>query len=165
MTIPASDTVADASASTRRHRWPAGRSLLDKAREPGHGENDAAQHYVERFQAAVGDMTKFLRLLEPAVCLDTRTVQLDANGQATAQFRVPFRAVHVTSQSAAALTITASPPAASAPANGPGVAMVHAGGQETFNIGGYAWSIYGGTAGEQVTVQTFSRNLNPGGGR
>jgi len=149
---------------TRRHRWPAGPGS-DRARGPGHGRDDRMMTVVEGFGHAVGDMTRLLARLEPALCLDTRTVQLDASGQATASFHVPFAAVHVTSQSAVALTITASPPGAGAPANGAGVAVVHAAGQETFNISGYTWTIYGGAAGEQVTVQTFTRNVNPGGGR
>lgn len=155
--------VLQPGAPAKGHRWPRGTDT-DRGRQGGHGNDDWAAHVVERYTAAIGDMTKLLEKLEPCKVLDTRTVQLDASGQATVQTRLPFAALHVTSMSENVLTITSATPQANAPANGPGVCIVGIRGQQTFNVAGYCWNIYGGNPGDLVTVQTFSKAMPPVGG-
>lgn len=155
--------VIQPGAPQKRHRWPLGTDS-DRGRQPGHGRDDWAAHVVERYTAAVGDMTGLLAKLEPGKVADSRTVILDASGQATVQTRLPFQALHVTSHSENLLTITSSTPQANAPTNGPGVGIVGIRGQQTFNMAGYCWSLYGGNPGDQVTVQAFTRPMPPVGG-
>lgn len=128
------------------------------------GRESAEAELAERFgqlHAVIGDMTRALAALVP-VALDTRTIVLDAAGIGTAQFRVPFKAVAVWSGSAQNVTLTSSPPMASAPPQGPGVALIPKGGFAAHNLSGYAWTIYG-TAGDQLTVATFGRPIMPAG--
>lgn len=156
--------MTEPTTPAKRHRWPGG-TAGDQVRQPGHGTDaDHMARVVQGFGHAVGDMTKLLAKLEPAQVLDTRTVILDGSGQAAAQFRLPFAAVHITSLSQSVLTITAQPSQNNAPTNGAGVGLIGIRAVAAFNIGGYAWNLYGGTPGEQVTVQTFSKTILPSGG-
>lgn len=110
---------------------------------------------LEQMRAAVGDMTRMLARLVPEV-LSQETVILDANGQATKQFRVPFRAISVDNFGQGNLTVAADTLKGAAPNLGPGVARVGPGGYAVINTTGYAWTIYGGTAGDAVTVATYA---------
>ena len=135
-----------------RHRWPAKQTSAPPRPRPADVEAAAI--------AAIGDLTAAVRSLAPVV-LDVATFQLDANGQATRQYRVPFAAVAVTSGSLLTLTIASGPPQSAAPGSGPGAGQVPALGFAAHNIAGQAWTIYGGNPGEVVTVATFGRPVPP----
>lgn len=110
--------------------------------------------------AIIGDLTRTLDRLAPAGVLGTQTYVLDSSGQATEQYKVPFAALAVDSGSASTLTITNSP-RSTAPPSGPGVAIIKPRAFVLANLKGYAWTIYGGTPGELVTVQALSRPHAP----
>jgi hypothetical protein len=121
--------VIQPGAPAKGHRWPRGTGI-DRGRQPGHGRDDWAASVVERYTAAIGDMTALLEKLEPCKVLDTRTVILDANGQATVQVRVPYQALHVTSMSENVLTVTSATQQGAAPTSGPGVGILGIRGQQ-----------------------------------
>ena len=135
-----------------RHRWPSKQAAGPPRPRPADVEQAAL--------AAIGDLTRAVQSLAPVV-LDVSTFQLDANGQATKQFRVRFAAVAVTSGSLAALTIASGPPQVAAPGPGPGAGQVPALGFAAHNIAGTGWTVYGGSPGEVVTVATFGRPVPP----
>lgn len=116
---------------------------------------DAWLEAHRKLAGAVGDLGKLLDDLTPRV-IGVQTVVLDAGGTAAVQYRVPFRAISVDSQSAHVLTVANMPLQSAAPASGPGVAFVRAGGFSVINFRAYQWSIYGGAAGELVTVTAFA---------
>lgn len=118
--------------------------------------NDGHGHLV----AAVGDLTRLLDQMTPTV-VGQETVVLDAGGGAFRQFRVPFRALYVESQSTKLLTVANSTLQSAAPVAGPGVAFVNVGGAAVINFRAYQWSIYGGVAGELVTVTAFGTPMPP----
>lgn len=135
-----------------RHRWPAKQTSTPPRPRPADVETAAIK--------AIGDLTNAVLSLAPVV-LDSSTFQLDANGQATRQFRVPFAAVAVTSGSVARLTIASGPPGAAAPGPSAGAGHVPPLGFAAHNISGRVWTIYGGSAGDLVTVTTFGRPVPP----
>lgn len=103
----------------------------------------------------IGDLTAAIRRMVPRV-LSCELKQLDANGQATGQYRVPFQSLSFLSESSATLTVTSSAPGAGAPGPGPGTGRVPAGAFVVLNLSGYVWTIYGGNPGDLVTVQAFA---------
>ena len=109
--------------------------------------------------SAVTDLSALLTEIAPKV-LGQESIVLDANGSATRQFRLPFQCVSVESQSAKVLTVAGGGGSA-APTVGPGVAYVRANGATVANIRAYQWSIWGGNAGDLVTVTVFSRPQPP----
>jgi hypothetical protein len=149
--------VNEAATGRKRRRWP------DRPDVPARSDVEAPPVPGGPFLAAMGDMTKALRAMVPVV-VDVRTVVLDANGQAEADFRLPFRAVSVTSASASTLTLSPGPKTTAAPTSGPGVCVIPARSFQTFNCSGYTWSLYGGSPGDQVTVQAFGTPVPPAGG-
>jgi hypothetical protein len=129
-------------------RWMGGRQ---RPQEP----NAAALTYGEEIAKAVGDLRAAIATLVPRV-LGTQLYVLDSNGQATDQYRVPYSSLSIISESAKPLIVTSSPPIGSAPGRGPGVAHMPA---ETFavlNLSGNVWTIYGGNAGDIVTVSAYA---------
>jgi hypothetical protein len=108
----------------------------------------------------LGDISRVLEQMAPRV-VGLRTYVLDAFGTCGDQYRLPYRCITVMSQSAKLLTAFNQPIAESAPQAGPGVAYVRIGGYEVINFAGYAWSIYGGNAGELVTVTAYARPQQP----
>lgn len=117
------------------------------------------EHYG-KLHGAIGDLSKLLDELAPKV-IGYETVALDANGQATRSYRVPFRAVYVESQSAHLLTVASSPVETDVPVFGPGVGYVKIGGASVLNMRAYTWAIWGGVANELVTVTVFSQPQPP----
>lgn len=155
MSAPAG-TGQDSGFWRGRRRWPPPgpgpeRPTRFRGRDP---EADAALY------KAVGDMAAAVRWLTPSV-LETSVAVLDANGQATKAFRVPFAALAVTSGSLKQLTVTAAAPAAAVPGPGPGAGQVPALGFAAHNLTGYAWTVYGGNPGDVITVSTFGRPIPP----
>lgn len=117
------------------------------------------EHHAKLY-GAVGDLSKLLDELAPKV-IGMETVVLDSNGTASRQFRVPFRSLFVDSQSTKLLTVAGMPMQTAAPLAGPGIAYVRIGGAAVCNIRAYQWSIWGGVAGELVTVTVFSQPQAP----
>jgi hypothetical protein len=152
--------VVQPGAPQKGHRWPRGTGL-DRGREPGHGRDDWASHIVERYTAAVGDMTALLGKLEPKV-VGQETVVLDANGQATKQYRLPFAALAVDYFGAGTLTVTTAPQVTSPPSQGVGLARIGPAGFAVVNSAAYVWSMYG-NPGDVVTVTAFARPMEPVG--
>lgn len=132
-------------------------------RRPGGCAAEMVERVAESHRhvaAAVADLSRVLDELAPKV-IALETVALDAAGTATRQYRVPFQCLYVESQSAKVLTVAGMSMQSDAPGAGPGIAYVRAGGAATANIRAYQWSIWGGTAGELVTVTVFSRPQPP----
>lgn len=113
-----------------------------------------------RLTGAVGDLSRVLDELVPRV-VGQETVELDANGMFSRQFRVPFRALFVDSLSEAVLTVSNGTPQSDVPGAGPGVAFVRAQGSAVINFRAYQWSIYGGAPGDLVTVTAFGNPQPP----
>lgn len=113
----------------------------------------------EQLLGAIGDLSKVLKQMTPPV-LGAQSIALDANGNGSVSYRLPFGSVFIDSNSAHLLTVAASPPMGQAPGPGPGVAFVRPGGHATLNFSAYTVSVYGGAAGELVTVQAFARPQN-----
>lgn len=123
----------------------------------------ALHHATEahtKVAASVGDLSRVLDEMVPRV-VGQETVMLDENGSFSRQFRVPFRSIFVDSLSQAILTVTNGTPQSEAPGAGPGIAFVRAGGSAVINFRSYQWSIYGGAAGELVTVTAFGNPQPP----
>ncbi len=57
--------------------------------------------------------------------------------------------------------MTSSTQGAAAPGPGPGAARIPPKCWIVHNLAGYVWTIYGGVAGEIVTVTTFGRAQTP----
>lgn len=127
----------------------------------GRTEKQAA-HVLElqKLTSAVGDLRPLLDRLAPTV-LQTETFVLDSAGQATRQFRVPFRALAAYS-GANALTLASGTPQGQAPAQGPGVAVLAPCSFAAVNVNGYVWTAYG-TPGDTITVSTLGTPVHPGG--
>jgi len=134
-------------------------------RPPLGGERNEAlaaqlvDHHNEQVKA-LGDISGALQAMAPQV-IGQITAVLDANGTANVQYRVPFASLFVDSFSAAVLTVAAAPLQSAAPNAGPGVALIRVGGYAVVNLRAYQWSIYGGAAGERVTVTAYSRPQPP----
>lgn len=156
MSAPAG-TGQDSGFWRGRRRWPPPgpgpeRPTRYRGRDP---EADAALY------KAIGDMSAAVRWLTPSV-LETSVAVLDANGQATKAFRVPFAALAVTSGSLKQLTVSAAGSTTSGvPGPGPGAGQVPALGFAAHNLSGYAWTVYGGSPGDVITVSTFGRPIPP----
>jgi len=135
---------------------PAGPLDRPRARPPA----DLGEH-LEGLRGAVGDLAGMIRALVPVV-LDTTTVTLDAAGSAHREFRVPYSALSVASASKSLLLVT-SAPYGQQPGPGPGSAIIHPGGFGVANFRGYAWSVYGGAAGDQVTITAYGTPVPPSG--
>jgi hypothetical protein len=124
---------------------------------PGGTDPLAEPAWCGELRAAIGDMSDALKYLTPTPVLGSATYVLNAAGQATEQYRTPFRALAITSASAGQLTLSSSPPQASAPGPGVGSAIILPRGFAVVNMGpGYVWTIYGGSPGEQISVQAFT---------
>ncbi len=150
-TVNANDLAGRAQPGPPRRagRWPGGgRDMPDLAGQ------------LTGLQKAIGDLSGVLEQMSPRV-IDSRIVALDANGQASGQHRLPFASLAVTSFSGSQLTIAAAPPAGSAPGPGPGVTQVAPRGFRVLNARAYAWSVYGGSPGDLVDIQAFSRPQPP----
>ncbi len=127
------------------------------------GTEGRAEHAVitdPSLVKALGDLSRVLRRMAPLV-LGTEVIALDASGQAARQFRVPFAAVAVLSESAAALIVTSSTPGPGAPGPGPGAGRIPPRCYVVHNLAGYSWTIYGGAANDLVTVTTFGQAQTP----
>lgn len=118
----------------------------------------------QQLAGVMGDLTTALRSMVPTV-LGSETLVLDANGTASRSYRLPFRSITVTSFSAQKLTVAPSPLQGAAPTLGPGVAIIAPTGYRVCNFSSYVWSIYGGTAGDQVVVEAFAQPQPPAVGR
>lgn len=113
---------------------------------------------------AIGDLSNAIRTMVPKV-LGTGIYILDANGQATDQYRLPYGCLSLISESANKLTVASSPPQTAAPGKGPGAGRVPANGFAVLNLSGHVWTIYGGIAGELVTVTAYAVPQPPAAGK
>lgn len=129
--------------------------------DPGH---DAYEAQFADLRRAIGDLTGVIARLAPAV-QGCRQVALDATGQAQGNEKLPFAAIAVYSHSASQLTVLAGTQGGAAPGPGPGVAVIPPYGFRVMNASSYAWSIYGGSKGDLVDVETFARPQPPDGGQ
>lgn len=131
------------------------------------GDNASARQaaelgaHLDQLATVIGQLGPMLDELAPGV-IATETVVLDANGQATRQFRIPFRSVAIDYWGAALLTVAAAPLAGAAPGPGPGVAKVGPGGFAVVNMRAYQFSLYG-NPGEQVTFTALAKPQPPNG--
>jgi hypothetical protein len=107
----------------------------------------------------LGDVGKLLDRMTPKI-IEVRTIVLDANGCAHNGYHVPYKALCIDSGSAKLLTVANMTLQSEAPGQGPGIVFVRIGGTRVVNLAGYSWSIYGGNAGELVTVTAFA-NTQP----
>lgn len=128
----------------------------EATRDPNTADVAARADYAK----VLGDLARAVRALAPVV-LQTETIVLDGSGAVSRQFKVPYSCVAVDSNSAALLTLAAATLGAAAPASGPGVANIKPRSFVVANLSGYAWTLYGGSAGEQVTIQTLGRPQTP----
>jgi hypothetical protein len=148
-------------ATIRRHRWPG-----EHPPDPGPLEHPlpplahGAQRTPEDLYEAMGDLAGAIRSMVPIV-LSSETWALDASGQASREYRVPFRSIAVWSFSAQRLTLTDAPKQTAAPPAGPGVAIIPINGFKLSNLASHAWSIYGGTAGDLICVETYGLPMPP----
>lgn len=88
--------------------------------------------------------------------LDAEVAVIPATGVWSRDFSVPFASVAISS--AAAVTVAADAPQASAPAAGPASQVIVGG--AVLNISGRTLSVYG-AAGTQISVQVFDRPQPP----
>lgn len=116
-------------------------------------------------RGAMGDMSGALDRLAPAV-IAQKTIQLDATGTASEQFRVPFRSIAVDYFGAGDLTVAAQPlgggAVPSAPGPGVGIARIGPGGFAVCNMRATVVSFYG-LPGDIVTFTCFSLPQAPCG--
>lgn len=120
---------------------------------------DRITAHHQRVAQVLGDVSRVLDRMTPQV-ISAQSWTLDVNGQATAQYRVPFQCLVVDSQSAHALVI-ANQPLSEVPGTGPGVGFVRVGGTTVWNANGYTWSVYGGVQGEVITVTAYANPQQP----
>jgi hypothetical protein len=140
-----------------RHRWPTTSTGRGQAPAPAAGPHQPTD---DELRAAMGDLAGAIRSIVPVV-LSSETWILDANGQCSREYRVPFRSVAVWSFSAQRLTIASGPKQSAVPTQGPGVGLVPINGFRVFNIGGHAWAVYGGTPGDAVCVEAYGLPMPP----
>jgi hypothetical protein len=145
----------------RRSRWP-GQHPPDPGplEHPQLPQHASAQRTPDELYDAMGDLTGAIRSMVPIV-LSAETWVLDANGQAAREYRVPFRSIAVWSFSAQRLTLTDAPKQTAAPPAGPGVALIPINGFKLSNFSSHAWSIYGGTPGDLICVETYGLPMPP----
>jgi hypothetical protein len=93
--------------------------------------------------------------------LSSGLVTLDANGQYTESFQTPFGSIAVANHDAATdLIVQNGPPMSGPPNKGKGVALVPKGVFAVINMSATEYTIYG-LAGQQATVQVFSKGQPP----
>jgi hypothetical protein len=112
-------------------------------------------------RGALGDMSGLLDRLAPTV-IAQKTVQLDANGTAFDQFRIPFRSIGVDYFGAGTLTVSAAPLGVGAPGPGVGIAKVGPGGFAVCNMRSTVVSFYG-SPGDFVTFTAYGLPQAPCG--
>lgn len=143
----------------RGRRWPpAPRHPAPAGENAGHAGLDTAGM---DWPAAIGDLSDLLRMMLPGSVLGEDTYQLDRFGQAGDQYKIPFAALAISSTSASQLSLCADTLKIGPPPSGPGVAVIPPRGFAVVNMKGYAWSVYGGTPGDQITIQAFTRPQVP----
>lgn len=144
--------------SARARRWPPGDKTASSPWTgtglPPDGPGPA------EIITAIGDLSGLLRQLAPRV-LGAATYLLNAQGQASDQYRLPFAAIAIASFSAQKLTLAAMPAQAAAPGAGPGVTIIPPNAFRLVNLAGYTWSVYGGTPGDQICVEVLTRPQPP----
>lgn len=146
--------------TTTRDLRDAGRRQFLRAPQGGDRTMAQAAEILQQHHKALGDLTGVLRMLIPQV-IGVSTVMLDAAGTAQLQYRIPYRALFVDSQSAQKLTVASSPLESAAPGPGAGVAVIRAGGAVVVNFTANVLSLYGGTQGDLVTITAFANPQPP----
>jgi hypothetical protein len=153
-----------AGTADRRHRWPAGKRGGGPV-EFGDGMAGAGGIHGEipgELLHRVTDMSDSLRhLLKGTPTLQTASYVVPASGVVSDQYRAPYAALAVTSLSANPLLITSQPAGPGAPGPGPGSGWVPVRGFAAHNLAGNAWTLYGGAAGDLVTVSAFTKPVPP----
>lgn|GEM_PF-3199834 len=140
-------------------RWP---PAPRKSELPGGNAGHAGLAGPEPdWPKAIGDLTDLLRKMLPGSVLGEDTYQLSVLGQAADQYKIPFAALAISSNSASQLFLTADTLKIGPPPSGPGVAVIPPRGFAVVNMKGYAWSVYGGSPGDQITIQAFTRPQPP----
>ncbi len=133
-------------------------------RAPAHERNAVRVVTDPELGRVIGDLSQVIKTMVPRV-LGTRTYVLDAQGTATDQYRVPYACLSVISESAAKLTVASSPLQGAAPGAGSGQGRVPANGFAVLNLAGNAWAVYGGAAGELITVTAYTQPQPPAAAR
>ena len=131
----------------RRGQWT-GKRLDEDRQAPGVAD-------------AIGDLSKVMRALSPAV-LGSATYQVGPAGNPpTESYARRFEALTIASTSQQYLVLTSDTAKQSAPGSGPGVAIVPPRGFLVAHMTGHAWTVYGGLPGDQITMTAFTRPLPP----
>jgi hypothetical protein len=140
--------------SRQSGRWPPGD-------HPRTGPPPDQPPVQPEWAGAIGDLTAVLARFAPGAVLGEATYTLTALGQAGDQYRAQFAALAITSASSATLILTADTLKGAAPGAGTGMAIIPPRGFAVVNMRGYAWSVYGGNPGDQITIQAFTRPMPP----
>lgn len=132
----------------------------------GNGADELAQmaavDLVVFLRALESDMSELVAQLRGMAINDTLfsgDVVLDATGAWTMSFSVPYASVAVDSQGSAAIVVTSGSPQVAAP-TGAGAHIIGPGGKQGIVLTGRDLTIYG-AAGTQVSVQVFTKPINP----
>lgn len=115
---------------------------------------------LDAIRAQLTTVATAFRELRDSTVLDSATYVFDANGVIERSYPVPYNAVTIDSDSAAAVTLANQPNAGAAPARGQGVVIVGPYGAGTYNIAGRALTLYG-TPGDSVTLIVDARVQPP----
>ena len=115
--------------------------------------------FLAKLEARFTEITDVFRGLVVNEILWAGVVQLDANGQHTRSFEVPFAALTLANFGAATLVGVTAPPAAQAPGPGPGQVQVRTNTARTKSLAGTILTLYG-TPGAMVDL-TVHANPQP----
>jgi hypothetical protein len=124
------------------------------------GLTGANQNYTFNQTVAAGGLLQenFPQALGPFTSGSTPTVTVPAiSGGAAGHIVVFGTSPGSAAASAQGLTIVAGPPGPSAPGVGPGVVQIPANKGGVFNLRGNSLTVYGGTPGDVVIVQAFTK--------
>lgn len=100
--------------------------------------------------------------LYPKGTLAVQTVVIPAGLDGVeVDWHVPFASVAVNVVGTSGVTINAATKGTSAITSGPGVAVVSANKGGVFNLRGHSLTVWGGTAGDSVTLQAFTHPQPP----
>lgn len=147
-------------------REPIGKSLM-RTLAPGH----AAEVDLQRIELAdavhaIRTMTEEIGKLRSQVVNDVLTSELltlDATGQASREFRVPFGSVTVANPNGSEVILQGGGAQGSPPGGGNGVHAIPSGTQRTINLSHHVLTLYG-TPGARISLEAFTKAQPPTAG-